>query len=81
MYYSHPAFTCSDPMMEMSEQYVKSIPSQNIIHQNDITDIVLVSYVNFDKNLTYFSVSIVDFEQVNIGSAGSYSFSNRFTLL
>ena len=56
----------------MPEQCMESVKSYQQRHQNNVTDIigvVLVLFiVNFERISIYCSsVSIVDFEQVNVG--------------
>ena len=62
-------FTYSKSTIETLEKDVKYVQSQQYKHQNDATDVVLV-FLLLTLNIfhTFFSVSYVDFEQVNFVS-------------
>ena len=67
MYYkSQLAFTCSKSQIKALEKGVKYVQSYQYKHLNDIIDLVLVFLLLWTYFTSFFSVSIANFEQVNM---------------
>ena len=67
MYYkSQLAFTCSKSQIEALEKGVKYVQSYQYKHLNDIIDLVLVFLLLWTYFTSFSSVSIANFEQVNM---------------
>ena len=67
MYYkSQLAFTCSKSQIKALEKGVKYVQSYQYKHLNDMIDLVLVFLLLWTYFTTFSSVSIANFEQVNV---------------
>ena len=67
MYYkSQLAFTCSKSQIKALEKGVKYVQSYQYKHLNDIIDLVLVFLLLWTYFTSFSSVSIANFEQVNM---------------
>ena len=67
MYYkSQLAFTCSKSQIKALEKGVKYVQSYQYKHLNDIIDLVLVFLLLWMYFTSFSSVSIANFEQVNM---------------
>ena len=54
--------------METPEQCAKYVQSKQLKHQNNVNEVVLVSsLLTWNRCQYYSSVSIVEFEQINVG--------------
>ena len=67
MYYkSQLAFTCSKSQIKALEKGVKHVQSYQYKHLNDMIDLVLVFLLLWTYFTSFSSVSIANFEQVNV---------------
>ena len=67
MYYkSQLAFTCSKSQIKALEKGVKYVQSYQYKHLNDMIDLVLVFLLLWTYFTSFSSVSIANFEQVNV---------------
>ena len=67
MYYkSQLAFTCSKSQIKVLEKGVKYVQSYQYKHLNDMIDLVLVFLLLWTYFTSFSSVSIANFEQVNV---------------
>ena len=67
MYYkSQLAFTCSKSQIKALEKGVKYVQSYQYKHLNDSIDLVLVFLLLWTYFTSFSSVSIANFEQVNM---------------
>ena len=67
MYYKFQlAFTCSKSQIKALEKGVKYVQSYQYKHLNDMIDLVLVFLLLWTYFTSFSSVSIANFEQVNV---------------
>ena len=65
-YKSQLAFTCSKSQIKALEKGVKYVQSYQYKHLNDMIDLVLVFLLLWTYFTSFSSVSIANFEQVNV---------------
>ena len=63
---SQLAFTCSKSQIKALEKGVKYVQSYQYKHLNDMIDLVLVFLLLWTYFTSFSSVSIANFEQVNV---------------